>query len=291
MNYNLRWWGGREVASGRVCQLDLSHRNMEIRGWKIHSAGPEKYNGGIIWEILVDGEDQGGGREVAGALCQLALSIFIRLPPPPPPLQKLPFLSRHLTLISNWISAVIWYLFISTSVSKNFFCSFPDTHSSLSLSCYNPTCQKVNQILDLSDSCKLYFVLISIIVTISGHCNEILSCPSCYSWPPHVYPRPHKTPPLRHSKNTKLSAPFKHPFPNMRPDLGCWYAKGSLLLRSYYSALPWRAHGTFLNSFVSCSRFIKLWFYPYVNPFSSPLKQWKLSTQNFFFWKAHHPAR
>ena len=40
--------------------------------------------------------------------------------------------------------------------------------------------------------------------------NEILRCLSCYSWPPHVYPCPHKTSPLRHSKNTKLSAPFKH---------------------------------------------------------------------------------
>ena len=55
------------------------------------------------------------------------------------------------------------------------------------------------------------FHRIRILLPMSGLCNEILGCPSCYFWPPHVYPRPHKTPPLRHSKNTKLSAPFKHP--------------------------------------------------------------------------------
>ena len=53
----------------------------------------------------------------------------------------------------------------------------------------------------------MYTLVIVPLVCVS---NEILRCLSCYSWPPHVYPCPHKTPPLRHSKNTKLSAPFKH---------------------------------------------------------------------------------
>ena len=82
--------------------------------------------GGVIWEIQVwCWWSATGGREVAAGLCQLAPSIFIRLRPL---LQKLPFLSRHLTLISNWISTVIWYLWISELSSQNFSCSFPDTY-------------------------------------------------------------------------------------------------------------------------------------------------------------------